>query len=163
FGNVLKEAAIGYGRRYPNDSLPTDADRDNQARHLITYTEHRVAGKLVPENPVTDAIDTAFDYRAPLPCEARTYELTGVDPEENAPHFSFEQILRDAAEATPLDYEKEPTPGQKQKRTIEYVRTYFRRNDLTGSLLLGELQSLALPFESYRLASTPGLLEKVFK
>ena len=41
FGNVLKEVAIGYGRRQPDASLPLRADRDKQTQTLITYTENR--------------------------------------------------------------------------------------------------------------------------
>ena len=53
-------------------------------------------------------------------------------------------------------------PGVLQKRLIEHVRTLYRRNDLAGPLPLGELQSLALPFESYKLAFTPGLVAEVY-
>src|SRR6185503_17769641 len=66
YGNVLKEAAIGYGRRRRDALLPTDVDRDKQALVHITYTE----------NAVTNAISThPDDYRTPLPAESRTYEL----------------------------------------------------------------------------------------
>ena len=36
------------------------------------------------------------------------------------------------------------------------------RDDLTGLLPLGALESLALPGESYKLAFTPGLLTQVY-
>src|SRR5215217_4716384 len=49
------------------------------------------------------------------------------------------------------------------RRLIEHVRTLYRRNDLTGPLPLGQVHSLALPFERYKLAFTPGLLSKVYK
>lgn len=42
------------------------------------------------------------------------------------------------------------------------MRTYYRRDNLAGPLPLGELQSLALPFESYKLAFTPGLVAGVY-
>jgi hypothetical protein len=38
----------------------------------------------------------------------------------------------------------------------------YYRNDLSGALPLGELESLALPFETYRLAFTPELLERIY-
>ena len=63
--------------------------------------------------------------------------------------------------ATVLDYEQSPGPGL-TKRLIEHVRTLFRRNDLDGALPLGELQSLAIPFETYKLAFTPGLVGQVY-
>ena len=64
--------------------------------------------------------------------------------------------------ASAVDYEKDATTGSLQKRLIEHVRTYYRRNTLAGPLPLGELESLALPFESYKLALTPGLLATVY-
>ena len=45
---------------------------------------------------------------------------------------------------------------------IEHVRTLYRRDDLTGPLPLGEVESLALPFESYKLAFTPDSGAAVF-
>jgi len=41
---------------------------------------------------------------------------------------------------------------------VEHVRTLYRENDLTAGLPLGIVESLALPFESYKLVFTPGLL-----
>ena len=51
FGNVLKQANIGYGRRKPvpnPENRLLEADIDKQTKWLITYTENRV----------TNAIDT---------------------------------------------------------------------------------------------------------
>ena len=76
--------------------------------------------------------------------------------------FAFDEISDAGTTAIPLEYEKDPTVGRLEKRLIEHVRTYYRRNDLDGRLPLGELQSLALPFESYKLAFTPGLIAKVY-
>ena len=60
FGNVLKSAAVGYGRRRPDATLGP-GDQANQSEILITYTE----------NDVTNALDEADAYRTPLPCESR--------------------------------------------------------------------------------------------
>src|SRR5439155_3534012 len=48
FGNVLKSAAVGYGRREPDRTLPP-RDRDEQTRTLVTYTESAFA------NPILDS------------------------------------------------------------------------------------------------------------
>ena len=172
FGNVLREAAIGYGRRRPDLSLPP-ADQARQAQILITCTENRVTKDHDTDNA---AIDQDNAYRAPLPCESRTYELTGViEWQDDYPtalekyfrpkgraRFTFDEIRDASATAIPIDYEQDPTPMRIEKRLIEHVRTYYRRNNLSGSLPLGELQSLALPFESYKLAFTPGLVSEVY-
>jgi RHS repeat-associated protein len=151
FGNVLKSAAIGYGRRQPDMGL-SPADQAKQTQTLITYTENRV----------TNAVDAADDHRTPLPCESRTYELTGLTLPPGRDRFTFDEVLQAGSTAIALDYEKAPTTGRLEKRLIEHVRTYYRRNNLAGSLPLGELQSLALPFESYKLAFTPGLVAEVY-
>jgi RHS repeat-associated protein len=151
FGNVLKEAAIGYGRRQPDITLSLE-DRAKQTEIHITYTE----------NSVTNAIEAADDYHTPLPSESRTYELTGLKLPAGQNRFTFADILTAGTGDAPIAYEQKPTSGMLQKRLIENVRTLYRRNDLTGALPLGGLESLALPFESYKLAFTPGLLTGVY-
>ncbi|MER2603014.1 MAG: SpvB/TcaC N-terminal domain-containing protein, partial [Candidatus Competibacter phosphatis] len=158
FGNVLKGVAIGYGRRNADAALPTDDDRAKQTRTLITYTENRLAVESVKGG----AIDTANDYRTPLPAETRTYELTGLTLATGGQRLSFADVLEDVATATPLDYEKAPTLGQKQKRLIEHVRTLYRKDDLTALLPLYKVEPLALPGESYKLTFTPGLVAEIY-
>lgn len=166
YGNVLKSAASGYGRRKPHADLPA-AEKAKQAQILIAYTE----------NSVTKPIETADDHRTPLLYEARSYELTGLTEWQDdyaealvmylrpkgRNRFSLDEILEAGSSATALDYGASPTAGWLQKRLIEHLRTYYRSNELDGRLALGELQSLALPFESYKLAFTPGLLREVFQ
>src|SRR5690606_29302498 len=57
--------------------------------------------------------------------------------------------------------EARPSQG-KQRRLIAHTKTLFRRDDLEGPLPLGELEPLALPYERYQLALTPGLVQKIF-
>jgi RHS repeat-associated protein len=161
FSNVLKEVAIGYGRRQPDTELPLDADRAKQTRTIITYTENRI----------TKAIEEAEAYRTPLPCETRTYELTGYTPTGPAGRFRPADFVEpDATDPrrlthrfdSEISYEAQPT-ADRQRRLIEQVRTLYRKNDLTGLLPLGALESRALPGETYRLAFAPGLLDQVFR
>jgi RHS repeat-associated protein len=160
FGNVLSSASIGYGRRYGDLRLPSQYDRDQQTKLLATCLESRVTkwhgtGK--------DEIDAADDYRTPLPYESRRFELTGMLLASGRDRFTFEDVLSAVTTASPLDYEQAPTAGHLQKRLIEHVRSYFRRNDLDGALPLGELEPLGLPSEAYQLAFTPGLLAQAFE
>ena len=120
-------------------------DQEKQTTFLVTYTENRVT---IDHDIGRALIDTEIDYRTPLLCESRTYELTAIGPPRRQRPFHVAKILLDAGtRASPLDYEQEPTAGRLEKRLVERVRTYYRRNDLTGPLPLGELQSLALPVE----------------
>ena len=178
YGNVLKQAAIGYGRRtqirvvdtqgnvqqVPNPGLTglQTADQAKQTTPLLTYTENRV----------TNAIESPDRHRNPLPCEALTFELTGyaatgpvgrfqasdlVEPDPAAPGR-----LRHKFAAPEVAYEATAT-GNQRRRPIEWLRTLYRGDDLASLLPLGELHPLALPGESYKLAFTPGLLTQVFQ
>ena len=155
FGNVLKSVAIAYPRRTPA--------HPEQGKTLITYTE----------NQVTNKPNEATWYRIGVPIETRTYELTGytntggrfqhsdfVQPDPNNLDVLVHIFDRE------IDYEDEPTNG-KQRRLIERVRSLYRPNSQANTtdptcLLLGEVESLALPCESFKLAFTPGLLTQVY-
>jgi AraC-like DNA-binding protein len=169
FGNVLRAVAIGYRRR----DLPGVDAPEQQQTHL-TLTVNRFAN-----HP-----DERDWYRIGLPVETRTYEIVtppastitdtriGLFPSEliaalTAELFPLDQPEPDAATLWP--YEKwdwrintANAPTDTRLRLIEHVRTVYRRDDLTGPLALGQVESLALPFESYKLAFTPELAQQTF-
>src|SRR4030095_12137114 len=170
FGNTLRELAINYRRRdLPGVDLP-----EQKETHLI-LTANRFANR--PNE--TDW------YRLGLVVESQTYEVVKppepqiVDP--RAVPFGFGQMATLAANLFPIDdaepenaklwpYEKwdwranlNNAPADTRLRLIERLRTLYRKDDLTGLLPLGEIESLALPGELYKLALTPGLLSSVFK
>ena len=90
------------------------------------------------------------------------YELTGNEEEIGANgRFDFDVISSEIDKAIDLKYE-EVTGGSLQKRLIERARTLYRKDDLTAALPLKMFQSFGPTFESYRLAFTPGLIEKVY-
>jgi RHS repeat-associated protein len=168
YGNVLKEAAIGYGRRRPDMSLSPE-DQTRQTRTLMTYAESRVT------NPIDDVTVDPDVYRAPLPCETRTYELTGYAPTGAAGRFQSADFVRAAGQGlthvfdTEIDYE-DPTTNGRERRLIEHVRTLYRPDDLGAGendpltlMPLGTVERCPLPGESYKLAFTPGLLAQVFQ
>lgn len=150
FGNVLKQANISYPRRSPDLSLATEVQA-KQAEILITFTE----------NDFTNALDLNDSYRTPAQAETRLYQLTGVTLSLGSSRFTFDEILTAGTGAAPLDFDQPPT-GAIQKRLIESARTYYRRDDLTARLPLGQQEAMALPFESYKLAFTPGLVTNVY-
>ena len=160
YSNVLKQAAIGYGRRA--SPLTEQWDRDRQTTALLTYTENRV----------TNPIKTSDAHRTPLPSEAITYELTGYPRTGTAGRYQaadFVEVdpaapgrLRHRFTPPEVAYEATAT-GSERRRPVEWLRTLYRRDDLTGLLPLDDLQPLALSSESYKLAFTPGLLTQVFQ
>jgi RHS repeat-associated protein len=164
YGNVLKSVAIGYGRR-PGLSQLLGDDKDKQEQIHLTYTE----------NKATNSIDDEDDYRTPLPCEARTYELINITPHSKLADitnvFGFDEMLAKVGQASDgnhdLAYEDIYATGalanRPYRRIIEHVRTLYGTDDLSSLLPLGHLEPLALPGESYKLAFTPGLLPQVFQ
>jgi len=186
FGNVLKQAAVGYGRRQPDGSLPTDADRDKQRLMHITVTENSVTNTI----PLLPG-QTSDQYRAPLPAKSTTWELRRAkqqklsDREPQLLTFADVQNLNNQASRPGYEIpyedhtftEAETRVANQQakaedcfRRPIEQLRTYYRPNDMgvaaddVNQLLpLEKLESLALPGESYKLAFTPGLLEQVYQ
>jgi RHS repeat-associated protein len=160
FGNVLKSLAVAYGRRTPStDPALTAEDKAKQSQLLITYTESSYT-----QNEIPAAVLAAGHHRAPIPAEARTYELTGFAPEKGA-RFSFEEWSRNdfalVASATEIPFERKADVTEKRKRLIEDVRTLYRKDDLSALSSLGKVESQALPGETFKLALTPTLLAHV--
>ena len=168
YGQVLKSLSIGYGRR---SSPLQGADKAKQEQTLLTYTE----------NDFTNAIDKAIadpeydpdNYRTPLPCETRTYEVTGFKLDIDEARFSFGRFAENDVQALgalqEIAYEKPVDDENARKRLIEQVRTLYRpddmgssQNDLLKLLALGQLEPLALPGEMYKLVFTPALLDQVY-
>jgi RHS repeat-associated protein len=140
YGNVLTSASIGYARRKPA--------LEEQGQVLATLAE----------NQYTNAILQPDAYRAPMPSQASTYELTapalrGVQPLE------FDEVEFLAASANEIPYDAKATRGRIEKRLTKRRRSLYRRNDLEGLLALGRVESMALPGESYKLTLTSGLLQ----
>jgi len=152
YGNVLESASVVYRRMAADTSLPPETQAA-QNRAAIIYTH----------NCFTNDVIGYDEYRLRLPSEVKTFELKGVTkPGGIYIAADFDGILSASAEVEYHEIEKEPIGNASQKRLIEHVRSIYYRNDLTGALPLNKLESKGLPFESYKLAYTPGLLEDIF-
>ena len=158
FGNVKRSAAVGYGRRYDDpDPILKPEDREKQNHLHVTCTLNGFS------NPILE--DDA--YRAPLPCETRTFELLNAKPTSTEPGttnlFRFDELDGLIAQTSDgqhdIAYEDVNGSGvigsDPFRHLIEHVRTLYRRNDLGSLLSLGELQSGAFPGESYKLTFRP--------
>ncbi len=165
YGNILQSVAIGYGRRRDDaDPLLKTPDRSKQRQIHITYTQ----------NGYTNAILQDDAYRSPLLCETRTFELLKIFPDSSLHDvtnlFRFDEMLTKVQVAGDgshdLSYEDVDAlaaiENHPYRRLVEHLRTYFRSNNLAGRLSLGQVQSLALPYESCKLAFTPGLITKAY-
>jgi RHS repeat-associated protein len=166
YGNELQSVAIAYGRRH-DDSGPllNDADRANQRAIHVAYTENAYTNPILGQNA----------YRSPLPAEARTFELIKVTPDADLQDitnlFGIDEISAKAAAASDgkhdLPYEDiyatGATTSSPYRRIIADTRTIYRADDLSGALPLGQMGALALPYQSYKLSLTAGLVTDVFQ
>jgi hypothetical protein len=139
YGNVVRSAAIGYQRRTPAFDEP--------GKTLATLTESQY----------TNAILAADAYRTPLAAEVKTYELTAPTL-TGSTALDLATIDAIATTATAIAYEAQPDAAQANKRLLSQLRTLYRKDDLSAFLPVGQIESLALPGESYKRALTPGLL-----
>lgn len=163
YGNELQSAAIGYGRR-PNSTSTLSIPAEQTTIHL-TYTE----------SCYTSPIYTADTHRTPLPAETRTFELINVTPEGNLPNianlFGFDEMTGYVSEASDgnhdLRYEDlyatGATTSSPYRRLLGNTRTLYLAHDLSGPLKLGVMDSMALLYQRYKLAFTPGLLAEIYQ
>jgi RHS repeat-associated protein len=157
FGNVIRAVAIGYGRRNPDLTL-TAEEKAKQTEPLITCTENTFTNYIDFDG---DSITSDDSFRNPLPEGSKTYELTGPNPDTTTKRFDFNSLDKAITEAATVPYEA-PHSAAIQKRLIAEVRTIYRKNNLSVPLPRGIIESLALPFETYKLAFTPGLVKQVY-
>lgn len=140
-GNVLKSAAVVYGRQVADATLPPVV-RAEQARRWITYAE----ADYTPD--IDDAATRA--YRLRVPCESRAYEITGVAPAGGL--FGLEELGAAIAATAPIAYDV-VADGTPQKRLLAQQRGLFRDNAL-NPLPLGQWGSLGIAAQSFSLAFT---------
>jgi RHS repeat-associated protein len=177
YGNVERSVAIGYPRRLVPDCQP----EQTETHIMLTVNRFINSPELPIKFPDRYSPEDPNWYRVGVPSETQTYEI--VKPPEpvvtdtSVALFKFEDIRTLTEGLFGLDqnepeilktlpYEKwnwrKAPPGETKLRLIEHVRTLYRKNDLTGFLPLGQLDSLALPYESYKLAFTPNLVTQVY-
>lgn len=149
-GNVLESASVVYGRLLADGTLPPEMQAE-QGRIRVTYTLRRFTNDVL--------LDSAYRLRAP--CETQTFELSGVKPA--AACFTPDEIRNLFLGATSLPYENAPHIGLTEKRLFRFERSLFSKDlNVNQPLPLGTLQPLGLPYENYRLACTPTLLDALY-
>jgi RHS repeat-associated protein len=150
-GNITKAASVTYPRRVPDTALPTEVQAA-QARTYVTYSEV----------DYTNDVDTTAPpaYRLRCPFSSRVYELTGTAP---AGHLFTRQELSDAVRsAARISFEQSPPGAGATLRLLGADLTAHLANDLSGPLPFGELDSLGLTHQGFRLALTDGLVAPLY-
>lgn len=159
YGQVLESASVVYPRVNGDNTLPVETQAA-QDRVCISYTKNRFTA-----DTLNDDVTHPDLLRLPALCEVQIFELKGINKAGSFYSLSdFEDILSNTNSDTALYHERDKalTAGKAQKRLIEHTRTIFYNDNLLDPLALGQLHSLALPFENYQLAYTPELLEHIY-
>ena len=146
-GMVKQSTSIVYPRvNRPTvpDDIPNTVWNGQNKRHIV-----------LSESDFTDDIEEDNAYRIRTTYESRSYELLGLShiPQN---HFltksDFEKIIDDDTlpdqqrgikNVITIPFENEGD-GSLQKRLSSHSRIYFLKNDLSGSLPLGQRESLSL-------------------
>jgi RHS repeat-associated protein len=148
YGNVLENASVAYPRQPGAPAAPSRVQSEQQ-KLAITYMV----------NGYTTDVITDAAYRLRRLCRTSSFELTGAAPAAN--YFMLKEIRDAFAGAAAIGYEIAPD-GSSQKRALKHSRTLFLKDDTSAALPLGEMGTLALPYETYRLAFTAPLLTALY-
>lgn len=184
YANLLQSVSIVYPRltQFKDNNLKEDdltLIRKVQAEPHVAYTETRYTDDVVPKL-AGGVLTNADTYRLRVPCEALTYEVTGIKPK----HLYFTLAELQGFQLSPVHQPPVPGPAPvpvpdiayhelskrniPEKRLVKHVRMLFFKDDpgedeaLKDPLGLGHLGRMGLPFETYRLALTEQLLGVVY-
>ncbi|KAF1955544.1 hypothetical protein CC80DRAFT_394571, partial [Byssothecium circinans] len=158
FGNERTTVTVTYGRRgliTDELSLLTEEDRTEMKTTYATLQQADFTNALpLPANSITTDI-----RRLPMSYESRAWQLfnVGTPAGENQLLFS----IADISEMVDGSFARDEIPfadftGSSQdkdhiyRRRVSQTRFLFRKDDLSGSLPLGTIESKGMPHEGYR-------------
>jgi RHS repeat-associated protein len=154
FGNVRKDIRISYGRLAGQSQLDPAHAAQQEATQILYH-----------EADLTNSLH-GNEYRIPVTCESRQYELRGLKLSGTNTRFQYTDMVADYFAAIlsipEIQFEVENNPNLPQKRLLRKERALFQSDNLSGLLPVGVIQSLALPGAYHKLAFTPGLFLKLF-
>jgi RHS repeat-associated protein len=145
YDNIRKLCSVVYGRKAIDPALPPEVTSSQQQLY-ITYRE-------IDYTPDLQGSAPSDVHRLRVPFESRSYEITGVLPAADV--FQFEEIKAKIGTTALIDYEVIADGGTAQSRLLSQNRTLFLDNSLKV-LPLGQWDTLGLPYQSFKLAFTPG-------
>ena len=185
YGEVLRALSIAYPRR---SGPAPEPQLDVATQERLAYDQARLHMRgfaRVDTNALDDLALAPDIYRAPRAAAADLGEITGVAPKDKgfgaASLFAFGELDGPAAApgiwqivwsgAHDIAYENipradvdgagSPAAGP-TRRFLAKTRTLYRSDDLSVLLPPGQIESRALPGETYQAALTPGQVAAVF-
>ncbi|HSH82028.1 MAG TPA: SpvB/TcaC N-terminal domain-containing protein, partial [Herpetosiphonaceae bacterium] len=165
YGNVTDSVTVAYPRRAP------------------LFAEQSVPRVVYTRSDVVNRLDDETFYYVGLSCQQRTYDITGMAWHAGRPCFKaadFASIMDGSltpGSFRPFEWQRPAGHQGIERRLLTWTRGYYRadsaaasadinpavtpRRTLAGRLPLGVIERLALPYESYQAALTPGLVGQV--
>lgn len=140
YGNITQQAEIAYPRRANVSGILPE-----QRKILATYTENSYIN------------ETETSYHIGISCQVLRYEIHNLELLSNE-KFTINTILGFIKDAEPIDYAVTPATNTKQKRLIGHEKTTFLSEDLKSELDFGWIAFHGLPFRTYTLEWSEGLI-----
>lgn len=144
YGQPLKTATVVYPRR---------------SAESMGYTEQDSLRLTIQENILVNEDANANFYRLGVPLESKSYELTGISVANAL--LDLDILLTDFNAASEIAFDVVPTTG-KEKRLLSHSRILYYDENLSATpLAFGSIASHAIPYETYQLAVTDGLISGI--
>ncbi|MEZ5477856.1 MAG: toxin TcdB middle/C-terminal domain-containing protein [Thiolinea sp.] len=186
-GNVTDKVSIGYPRREVPEDIPEQGVTHIVYSHVDFINQHVPHSETVSGFYYAGIPYQTRDYEItglkPSSNEKGRYSAEGFpkavatpppeEPSEPSPAILLDSTAKvDKNSFQPYQWQPSSEDTAPQRRIIEWTRSYFRTDaepgvidaldNLEHRLPLGEIQRLALPFESYQAAFDQSLLDETF-
>lgn len=178
YGSVLRSLSIAYPRAAEGNrhleqaqthliltaSRVAHRDTDQDSYRIGVPVETCTYEVVKPPEPERGGRFT-FDTLAPLIGALAPVTEHYPDPKLTIPYpqWDWRRTWNSATQPGGLQVvDGKLAPKHTRLRLIEHTRTRYRADDLTTMLQLGTVQTQALQGESYKLALTPQLIDRVF-
>ncbi|HAA15378.1 MAG TPA: hypothetical protein DCE41_28250 [Cytophagales bacterium] len=158
-GYVTQAAQIAYPRRKVTGRTP----EQNDLHVVYEQNAYLPPQELSPSEAVSEGGHAAFTqaaglFRHGLPQQSKSYEIGGLS-DTGQTLFTAADLTAHLTICSEIPYEQDLSSGA-QKRLLAHVRVQYWNNDLSAALAEGQAGYHALPYRSYTLAFTPGMISE---
>jgi Insecticide toxin TcdB middle/C-terminal region len=147
YGRVTKSVSITYEKTV--STLECANDRAKQEETVVLYTEI----------DYTNPIDSANDFRLPLPCETRKYRVSAASQQGLFDYSTL--VANDFAFfrcASEVALEDADLSEDGEKALVARDRVLYRSSNLSTCLQCGRIETYSVIDQTFQLAITPGNL-----
>ncbi len=150
YGNVKKSAQVAYPRKGTDASLPQKIKATQEKMHII-FSENAFSN---------DILNDDRRYRLRVPYENKSYELLGyVKPTGLWLHDDLLGFIGGTQE---LDFAGTPALNTTYRSLLGHSFSRFQKDDLSGLLADGIVESLSILYQSYKKALSAPILESCY-